>query len=79
MEQRPLAPAARAKVAWVRNLALDRLEPQQADWRYWTAHGAYRLAHARAALAAARLPRFTARRRPCDAPEPAALTATPQR
>jgi hypothetical protein len=52
------------------------MEPRQGDWRQWTAHDAYRLSQAHAALAAG-LPRATAARHPCAAPAP--LTATPER
>ncbi|MBV9930593.1 MAG: DUF4173 domain-containing protein [Alphaproteobacteria bacterium] len=66
LERQPLAPSSRARVEWVRNLILDRLEPAQANWRLWTARNALRLSEARAGLAEARLPRRTAARQACD-------------
>jgi hypothetical protein len=77
MERRPLAPSARTRVQWVRNLILDRMEPRQGDWRQWSAHDAYRLSQAHRTIAAARLPRATAARQPCNPPAP--LTAAPAR
>jgi len=79
MEQRPLAQRARERVAWTRNLILDRMEPRQTDWRAWTAHDAWRLSSAHSAIAAARLPRAAAARRTCSEPTPPALTPAPQR
>jgi hypothetical protein len=65
MESRPLAPAARARAAWVRNLILDRLETDQADWHRWTASGAWRLGEARRRMAERHLPRVHAPRLAC--------------
>ena len=66
LEARPLPPAFRDRVAWTRNLALDRLETEQADWRGWTWRNARRLDAARTRMAAHRLPRFHANVRACD-------------
>ncbi|HEX8257333.1 MAG TPA: DUF4173 domain-containing protein [Allosphingosinicella sp.] len=49
LEARPLPPALRDRVAWVRIGAMDGLETRQADWHSWTWRNARRLAAARAA------------------------------
>jgi hypothetical protein len=66
LESRPLPPAFRERVAWKRNLLMDRLENAQADWHGWTFRNARRLTAARRLVAERRLPRFTAGRRACD-------------
>ncbi|HEY0028664.1 MAG TPA: DUF4173 domain-containing protein [Allosphingosinicella sp.] len=76
LESRPIGPALRDRAAWSRNLQMDRLEAQQAEWRTWTFRGARRLASAKARVAERRLPRFPAHGRGCNALAPApALTA----
>lgn len=60
MESRPLRPDVRAKVQWLRNLAMDRLETDQGDWHGWTFRGARRLAKANGLVASRRLPRVPA-------------------
>jgi hypothetical protein len=62
LEGRRLDPAFRERVAWSRNLILDRLETSQADWHGWTWRNARRLAAARSGG----LPRYSADRRHCD-------------
>lgn len=57
MESRPLRSDVRAKVEWLRNVAMDRLETRQADWHGWTLRGARRLGEANRLVAARRLPR----------------------
>jgi hypothetical protein len=74
LEGRRLAPVFRERLAWKRNLVMDRLENAQADWHGWTFRNARRLAAAHRLVARNRLPRFTAGRRPCDGKPPAALT-----
>ncbi|MBQ1543294.1 MAG: DUF4173 domain-containing protein [Caulobacteraceae bacterium] len=46
LEQRPLDPELRDRVAWARTAAARDLEARQADWRGWTWRGARRLAAA---------------------------------
>jgi hypothetical protein len=65
MESRPLAPQLRERVSWARNLAMDRLETRQRDWHGWTFRGHRRLGVAHRLVAARRLPRVHANRRPC--------------
>jgi hypothetical protein len=79
LERRPIAPRARERVAWVRNLILDRMAARQDGWREWTAHDAWRRARAEETIASARLPRLAAARHPCDAEDAGALTPGPQR
>jgi hypothetical protein len=84
LESRPLPPALRERVAWTRNIIMDRLEPRQADWQAWTWRGARRLAEAKALIADRHLSRFTAGRRACNggplpSPPAAPLTAIPER
>jgi hypothetical protein len=74
LERRRLSPGFRERLAWKRNLLMDRLENVQADWHGWTFRNARRLAAARHLMAENRLPRFTAGRRPCDGAPPPALT-----
>jgi hypothetical protein len=76
LESRPLPSALRERTIWLRNLAMDRLEQRQRDWRAWTWRGARRLDAARALVTARHLPRFTAGRRACDG---SALTEAPAR
>jgi hypothetical protein len=66
LEGRPLPPELRGRVTWLRNLAMDRLEERQGLWQGWDWRGARRLAVAREAVAARRLPRFRADARQCD-------------
>jgi hypothetical protein len=79
LESRPLHAPTRERVAWVRNVILDDLEPAQADWRGWTFRGARRLAEAHRLIAERRLPRRTADRRLCDGTVQAPLTASAER
>jgi hypothetical protein len=65
LESRPLPPALRDRVAWLRNLQMDRLQDDQADWHGWTWRGERRLASADARIAERRLPRFSAGIRDC--------------
>jgi hypothetical protein len=66
LESRPLPPALRERVAWTRNLTLDRLETDQVDWHGWTWRGDRRLDFARARMAERHLARFHAGLRQCD-------------
>jgi hypothetical protein len=66
LESRPLPPALRDRASWARNLAMDRLEQRQRDWRGWTWRGSRRLAEAERRTAERRLPRFHAARRECE-------------
>jgi hypothetical protein len=76
LESGRLGPVVRSRVQWSRNLQMDRLEAQQADWRRWTFRGARRLAEAQRLIAERRLPRSTAEARGCNAiPLAPALTA----
>jgi hypothetical protein len=75
LETRPLPPAFRERVAWIRNVAMDRLETEQADWHGWTLHGARRMAAAQALIATHHLPRFHAGLRGCDGNPLTAQTA----
>ncbi|NYT41490.1 DUF4173 domain-containing protein [Sphingomonas sp. R-74633] len=52
LERRPLTPAFRDRVRYVRNLQFDALTQAQSDWRRWTWRGANRLAAARRLLGA---------------------------
>ncbi|MEP9358786.1 DUF4173 domain-containing protein [Sphingomonas sp. KR3-1] len=52
LERRPLAPAFRDRVRYVRDFAFQRLAADQADWHSWTWRGAQRLAVARRLLGA---------------------------
>ena len=45
---RPLAPANRDRVSWLRSLALTNLAARQSDWRDWTWRGQRRLDRATA-------------------------------
>jgi hypothetical protein len=65
LESRPLRPEVRAKVEWLRNVAMDRLQTRQADWHGWTLRGARRLGHANRLVAARRLPRVPGDLRAC--------------
>ncbi|HEY0113597.1 MAG TPA: DUF4173 domain-containing protein [Allosphingosinicella sp.] len=76
LESRLRDPAVRDRVAWARNLAMDRLEPAQADWHGWTLRGHRHLTAAHRLVAERRLPRHAAGRRSCDG---YALTAAPGR
>ena len=63
LEQRPLDPVTRARVAGARSEVQGRLEARQADWRGWTWRGARRLAAVRG-LPKALIPPLEARH--CD-------------
>jgi len=56
LESRPLPPALRERVQWLRSRIMDRLAANQADWHGWTLSGARRLAAAQEEVAALRLP-----------------------
>jgi hypothetical protein len=79
LESRPLARPMHERVAWVRNLVMDRLEPAQRDWREWRWRDAGRLAAARERMRALGLPRTTAGRRLCDGTVPQPLTPSVER
>ncbi|HYW15737.1 MAG TPA: DUF4173 domain-containing protein [Allosphingosinicella sp.] len=66
LEGRTLAPPFRERVAWTRNLIMDRLATRQSDWRGWTFRDARRFAEAKRLIAERRLPRFSANVRDCD-------------
>lgn len=85
LETRPIPPALRDRVRWVRSNAYRDLAARQSSWQAWTGRGARRLGAARERVAAARLPTYAAFPRRCDgtpirtaAPVPA-LTARPAR
>ncbi|HEX2762633.1 MAG TPA: DUF4173 domain-containing protein [Allosphingosinicella sp.] len=65
LESRPLPPPVRARLSWLRNVAMDRLETSQGDWHGWTFRGARRLREANRLVAARRLPRVHGDLRPC--------------
>ena len=77
IESRSLAPQLRERVGWARNLAMDRLETQQRDWHGWTFRGHRRLSEAQRLVAARRLPRVHADRRPCGGFARAATLTAP--
>jgi hypothetical protein len=66
LESRPIGPRFRERVAWTRNLIMDRLATSQGDWHGWTYRNARRSAEARRLVAQRRLPRFSADIRGCD-------------
>ena len=70
LESRPLPAHLRPRVTWLRNHQMDRLAAQQDARGGWTWRGARRLAGARAAVAARKLPRFVAPYRNCDGTVP---------
>jgi hypothetical protein len=70
LESRPIGPRFRERVAWTRNLIMDRLATSQGDWHGWTFRNARRSAEAKRLIAERRLPRFSADRRACDGNRP---------
>lgn len=86
LESRPLPPALKDRVRWVRSKAYRDLADRQSSWREWTWRGAIRLEAARARIASGRLPTYRPYARRCDgAPVRTtesvgpALTASPAR
>jgi len=77
LETRPLAPAFRDRVAWVREKALTDLTVRQGHWRGWTWRGQRRLDRANAIRPGhGALAGFLTGERDCDG-EPEARPATP--
>jgi hypothetical protein len=70
LEGRPIPHWLRLRVTWLRNYQMDRLAARQDGRGGWTWRGARRLAAARAAVAARKLPRFAAPYRNCDGTVP---------
>jgi hypothetical protein len=66
LESRPIGPRFRERVAWTRNLIMDRLATRQSDWHGWTFRDARRTAEAKRLIAERRLPRYSANIRDCD-------------
>lgn len=66
LESRPIGPRFRERVAWTRNLIMDRLATRQRDWHGWTFRNARRSAEAKRLIAEHRLPRFSANVRDCN-------------
>lgn len=66
LESRPIGPRFRDRVAWTRNLIMDRLATSQGDWHGWTFRNARRSAEAKRLVSERRLPRFSAGIRGCN-------------
>jgi hypothetical protein len=80
LETRPLAPAFRDRVAWVRQQAYTRLSVRQDHWRGWTLRGRRRLQRADALLPGrAALNSFSSGERDCAGALNRPASATPAR
>jgi len=66
LESRPIGPRFRERVAWTRNVIMDRLATSQGDWHGWTFRNARRSVEAKRLVAERRLPRVSADIRGCD-------------
>jgi hypothetical protein len=66
LEARPIPPALRDRVRWVRSNAYRDLAGRQSSWQSWTWRGARRLSAARERIAGAGLPTYAPFGRQCD-------------